>query len=67
MQLKMVWVWEGGYTEMMLSSIDHFLCDITYTRKFDYYSADHTLGGQHALLMYYVQWGKPNQPTHSCA
>ena len=43
--------------------IDHFPRDVTYTQKFDYYSADHTWGGNHALLTYYVQWGKPNQRT----
>ena len=34
-----------------------------YTQKFDYYSADHTWGGQHALLMYYVQWEKRERPA----
>jgi len=47
--------------------MDHFPRDVTYTQKFDYYCADHTWGGNRALLIYYVQWGKPNQRTHSCA
>ena len=40
--------------------IDDFLCDVTHTQKFDYYSADHTLRGSHALLMCCGLWGKPD-------
>jgi len=39
--------------------MDQFPRDVAYMRKFDYYSADHTWGGNHALLMYYVQWENP--------
>ena len=43
-----------------------FSDEVMHMRKFDYYSADHTWGGQNVLLMYYVLWGKPNQRTHFC-
>ena len=37
-----------------------FSADVTRMQKFDYYSADHTLGGSHTFLMYCGLWGKPD-------
>ena len=43
-----------------VSSIDDFLCDVTRTRKLDYYSTDHTWGGNLAHQMYCVLLGNPD-------
>jgi len=36
-----------------------FSDDVTHTRKFDYYSADHSWGGSMPCQMYYVLWENP--------
>jgi len=38
-------------SEAKAREIDDFLCDVTCMRKFDYYSADHTLWGSHMSQM----------------
>ena len=40
-----------------------FLCDVMRMRKFDYYSADHTLGGQPRIPNVLRSMGK-TRPTH---
>ena len=41
-----------------------FSAAVTRMRKFDYYSADHTLGGSHTFLMYCGLWGKTRLQMH---
>ena len=40
---------EQNFYRMYEFVIDNFPCDVTNMRKFDYYSADHTLGGSQAV------------------
>ena len=53
-------VCKQGRDDIIVKVNRRFSADVTRMRKFDYYSADHTLGGSHTFLMYCGLWGKPN-------